>query len=769
MRSMYARVLQALLIGTLGAGCVEGPPTPLQGNLLLGSPSGIVGVTKPERITDGLASEEGDTWLSGLSAQFKGSGAYVEWDLGHEQPVRCGLVQGDNNDEYLLSGSADGEAWKILWTAGAAPGAGMRLRQGVFEGHARYLRWSARGGDGLFSVAEAAVFSACPTGWPQISLARSQAVGLEDAARWDLVWFAIAAVGFLLIQRRAGPRWQYALGLVPLALGYLAFQDLADIYPIVSQEPLLRAMVAVIAAAVIAKQAFLPERFAATATVQTIALVLLAVVSVGSYYHFGALQFGDQAHGRRTFVHTFDMRHYFPQAKYPRELRFDGLYLASLAAYQDEFPNMKPEELANVRLRDLKNYEMRRGDQVGPELAEIKSRFSPTRWTEFRRDMRYFMDTMGPAYLGSMRDHGGNATPVWLVPAWLIFRNTHATEASLSWAGFIDPALLLILFIVVGRTFGLRLMLYTAILFGATDFYNFDSNLMGSTLRQDWLVALGLGACALKRGRYVWGGFFLAHAGLIRAFPALAAAFLAVPALWWGIDHVRAAKTLPTVAQIRQRHMDTVRAVAGVVLGVVGLMALSTLIFGWSHSWQPWLQKIAIHANGPSANNVGLRNVMAFNPNLSAAALEGVRSPHGSDSWSEHQLSTLASRRVPFYLLVALGTLAALVAARGRTLYQAAMLGLLTVPILFYPSNYYCHFIFLLPLGLQSDQDNPAGDRTLAYGMLVLLAICVGQYFSLEERWEDLRYTYQSFMLLTGVALILVPFVRTNVRDLRRA
>src|SRR5262249_259823 len=155
------------------------------------------------------------------------------------------------------------------------------------------------------------------------------------------------------------------------------------------------------------------------------------------------------------------------------------------------------------------------------QVAEVRARFSPERWAAFTRDMHYFQDTMGARdYLGSMRDHGGNATPVWVLAAYALFRDAPATETTLSLAGLVDPLLLLLLFVRVVRTFGTQVMLLVVILFGATDFYQFGSNLVGSTLRQDWLVALGLGACALQQQRWFLGGMFVAYAGLIRAFPA---------------------------------------------------------------------------------------------------------------------------------------------------------------------------------------------------------------------------------------------------------
>ena len=61
-------------------------------------------------------------------------------------------------------------------------------------------------------------------------------------------------------------------------------------------------------------------------------------------------------------------------------------------------------------------------------------------------------------------------------------------------------------------------------------------------------------------------------------------------------------------------------------------------------------------------------------------------------------------------------------------------------------------------------------DRTFAIVFIVLAAMCIGQHFTLAEGWTDLRYTYQSFLLLIGFGIILAhlaweslklaPFIR---------
>jgi hypothetical protein len=501
-----------------------------------------------------------------------------------------------------------------------------------------------------------------------------------------------------------------------------------------------------------------------------VTLVFCAVTAFGTYYHFGMPQFFDQAKGRRTLVHTWDMRHYYPVAKYFRELRFDGLYLGSLAAYIDNTPGFNPSQLSHVHLRDLRDAEMRSGTEVASQLPEIRARFTPERWEEFKRDMKYFSDTMGGQdYLGSMQDHGGNATPVWIVPAYFIFKNWPASELSISLAGLIDPVLVLLFFFVLWRTYGLRVMLYVAVIWGASDFYNFGSNLMGSTLRQDWLVALGFGACALKKQRYLLGGVLMAYGGLIRAFPAMATFFFMVPMAWFVFDTWYARRKLPSLAALRAAERPAFRAFVGAAVCVVTLVALTSAMFGFRDSWIAWKQKIEIHATGPSTNNVGLRNVLAFNPDLSAKALSQHRRAGPWGDWGSAQKMTFAARRPMFYGLLLIATALALLACRGRKLEEVALIGLLLIPFYFYPSNYYCHFVFLLPMVVV----RPALDRDKAFAtvFVVLAGMCIGQYFTLAEGWTDLRYTYQSFLLLIGFGIILgylaweslklAPFVKT--------
>jgi hypothetical protein len=207
-RRRLPRVL-GLGLALAGVACVaERKTEPLPGNLLAGATVETSGVPHTDRLVDGKAAQEGDFWDTAVSARFDKPDAHVTWDLGQAKPIRCALVQGDNNDSYLLSGSLDGKDWKPLWEGGPTTGAGMRLRQGKMEGNARYVRLTASGGDRLYSVGEVAVFSECPAGWPKLDLPRAEAVDPSASPAGGGVWtvslglFAIALVVFIVLTRR---------------------------------------------------------------------------------------------------------------------------------------------------------------------------------------------------------------------------------------------------------------------------------------------------------------------------------------------------------------------------------------------------------------------------------------------------------------------------------------------------------------------------------------------------------------------------------------
>src|SRR6185369_14123078 len=82
-------------------------------------------------------------------------------------------------------------------------------------------------------------------------------------------------------------------------------------------------------------------------------------------------------------------------------------------------------------LRGLGDHRVRRVREMEDEIRAVRDRFSPERWIEFKKDMNFFQDVMGPEYLSTLTDHGANATPVWVFFGRLLMAHAPASEGLL--------------------------------------------------------------------------------------------------------------------------------------------------------------------------------------------------------------------------------------------------------------------------------------------------------------------------------------------------
>ncbi len=736
-------VLFLILVGFLGCQSSPNNERP-SGNLIANKqPTSSQGVMRQETLNDGIASEEGEVWNSDLVSVFQDTSSFVVFDLGNVTPVYALYLQADNNDAYQIDISKEGSQWESLWLASPVPGAGMRYRLVSHLNHeGRFLRLMPSSGDGAYSVGEFQAFSSQPTPWPpslKVKKLRSNfSPGQKQILMFGFAFFIAILIGSMT---RVQIVW-----ILPLIATCKLSVWIFTHWPVEEGDTLLLKAIVSFLSLVTLLRLKIPKRFPLPRRIGITLLALFAFISVSVYYHFGHFQFYNAQARRQTPVHTYDMRVYFPVAKYFEELRFDGLYLACLGAYLENHPHTTPSELSQIRLRSLTNNEIITGPQALPGVEIIKNRFSPERWEAFKKDMSWFEEAMSPGdYLGSMTDHGGNATPVWMWGAHLLFRKAQDIEKTLTLTSLLDPLLLILLFITIGRVFGIIPMLICMIVFGTTDFYRFGSNLAGSTLRQDWLVAMGLGVCLLRKEKYFWGGVLMAYAALIRAFPATAVFFLIAPAIWELIT----SKKLKDLRPLCQ-------TLIGVVVCVVTLFTITTVTFSYRASWKPWFQKITLHADKPNVNHLGLRNLFSYNPQKTARQLEwkGASSPW--DTWITTQRETLRERRIYFILSSILITILIFVACRGKTLYQSALFGLFWIPVIFYPANYYFHYVFLLPLLSVSSEDTTDQESWVftTTGVLLLL-MCAIHYFSLQIAESDVSFTQQSWILVLGFLSIL--------------
>lgn len=693
-----------------------------------------------ERITDGQVPRVGTAWNSNRTATFDSRASFVEYDLGAETKIAAAAILADNNDRYELLGSKDGVDFRPLWAADPVSQSGVRWRHSQeLDADVRFVRIQSRRGDASVSVGELVVYSDANVVLPP-KLREVSAVAADLGFRNALLVFATAAAAAAVFAwSGASLLWVGLLVLGVVAAAVPVVRAFLEAWPIEQLEvALTRGVLAALAGVVIGREAFGPRSFPPQPWVTLPLLSLTALVSVLAFYNLGRAQFHDHRLDEPSYVHNYDMRVYFPVAKYFDELRYDGLYLASVATYAEEHGGLDRPNMQKVEFRDLHDHRMRRVEHMRDEVEAIKERFTPERWAELKEDMRYFWETMGSrAYLGSMRDHGGNATPFWLALAHLMFANAQASNEVLLWAALLDPLLLVGLFVAIWRSFGVRTALVAMVVFGANDFYMFGSNWAGATLRHDWMVYLGLGACALKTQRWALGGALLALSALIRAFPAIALFSLALPLAWWLFERYRERETLPSWREVLEEHRWLVQAAAGALGCAVFVFLFSSLILGFE-SWPLWVKKITSFNSDPHVNHVSLLTVT---------------------SGSEGNQAMVRAARLPFHLgatAVYVG-LAAWVSRRAAP-HQVALIGTMMIPVLFYPANYYIHFIFLLPMLVDERASGSVprlGEHT-AKVWLLLLGLCAAQYFTVKERDLAIHFYNASVLLMAAMLGILV-------------
>ncbi|HVV53551.1 MAG TPA: hypothetical protein VHO06_28095 [Polyangia bacterium] len=748
-RSARGRALFAALLAGLLAAAAR--PARADDNLLARrSPVASPGVSNARAITDGAAAFEGEEWNTSVAALFSSERAYVEFDLGRSVPIAAAYLQGDNNDAYVVSVSEDHASFVPLWTADPRPEPGMRDRSiDKLAGHGRWVRLTVRGGDAAYSVSELQLFSQAPAVMPPAGLRRI--VGETQTAwiRSSLIYL-IAAFGVLLFATRARSRgwWVALLALLPLAAAALAIDAIWIGWPLANREvAFVRAAAAAIALGAALRAAIPGARWPANRGVVTAVLAASALMAFSAFYNLGRPQFWDHGHNRPEFVHTNDLRVYQPFAKYFKELGYDGVYLASVMAYAEDRRGGSLDSIGMQELRGLTDHRVRRVRDIEDEIRSVRDRFSEARWQEFKKDMRFFEDVMGPEYLSTLVDHGANATPVWVFFGRLLMAHAPASEGLLVATGLVDGLLLLLMAIALWRAFGLWPMLLAMAVFGANDLYMFGTNWSGATLRHDWLAYLGFGAAMLKLQRWTAAGIFLSLAALIRAFPVVALIGVTLPALWaFGERWVRERRR-PALRPFLAEQRETVKVLVSAALTAVFMVALTTGLYG-PGAWVSWFHKVTLLNRDVGVNEISLRALVAGADNAAGAVLQA---------------------RIGIFIaleILCIGTVVWL--ARRRPLHQAMVLAMPLVLVISNPSNYYSPFIFLLALladvGVGERAPTAAQPVPLAVPFLrvaaPLLTLCVGGYWASLD--PDLDRHFQD-----STVLIFIAFVWLYINVLR--
>ncbi len=399
----------------------------------------------------------------------------------------------------------------------------------------------------------------------------------------------------------------------------------------------------------------------------------MALLAVVAYYNFGGF------HGRGT-VHHWETFHYVLGSKYFPEVGYDGLYVASIAGEAESFPG-KP--VPSV-IRDLRTNEVVPTVTTQWHMGDVKRRFSRDRWRQFVADNRYFVETNDASYLAQVRtDHGYNPTPTWTFVARILDARLPVNGTTLPLYSALDPLLLAIAFGFLFRTFGTLAGTLSLIVFGLGYPWRFDW-IGGAFLRQDWLAAVVIGICLVKRERYVAAGACLGYAVSVRLFPA---AFLFGPAV------------LALRALIRKEDTAWLRELAaGLAVSLFLCVAGGSLAGRGPGAWKEFGENFEKHRKTWLTNNVGLENVLLYGPETVERRLVDFSQPEPWLLW-QRKMDAMETERRPLLLLASLGFLGVVAAGAwkaGRV--EAFLLGIPAVFAAGVLTCYYWIMLLLVPL-----------------------------------------------------------------------
>ena len=244
------------------------------------------------------------------------------------------------------------------------------------------------------------------------------------------------------------------------------------------------------------------------------ALMLVAVFSSVNYTAYGS-------HLQTSRFDSYDLLHYYVVPKYFDELGYFRLLPALIIADAEEGRTCT-KKTRKYLFQDNNDYKIKSIEHALGRTKEIKSHFTKERWNEFVHDVIYLQRDSGKLDCNRWRmllqDHGFNGTPSWVLMA-KPFVNLIPVE-NMKVASSLDLLLIIAMLIAVAWAFGAQTTVFAWLFI--TVCYSFRWPIITwSMLRYDWLAAMVIGMCMIKKEKYFVAGAFFGHATAMRYFPAV--------------------------------------------------------------------------------------------------------------------------------------------------------------------------------------------------------------------------------------------------------
>jgi hypothetical protein len=501
------------------------------------------------------------------------------------------------------------------------------------------------------------------------------------------------------------------------------------------------------------------------------AFIALAALMVFAWCNYGQFN-GD---GLRL-VHHHEQFHFYLGAKYQAEVGWFDLYRAAALADAETTRSLHLDQL-----RDNETFDLEPVSKAFAEKDRIISRFTPARWEEFKRDWVLLMTPPNQAELDAcegtrcndvntlmacraqceqeranatfqwrsrfnaiLQDHGNSNSPAWSVIAHPIAMLVPWTPNGQALLGWLDMFLMAFMWWYVFKTFGWKVT-SISLLMWATPPLVFPY-LAGSFLRWDWLFALGMTVCMMKREKWLYAGLFFGFAVASKLFP-----------IWFGVALLmRAAITCWRDKKLHQKYRQLA---AGTALSGIAAVVLAALMFGGFWVWTDYKRRIdaAVHERFYN-NQYSLRTVylQIEESSLSEFAVHWL---FPKEMKQQRADVDIADHQIGFKFFQLLFTLAVLVLVLRTDEIGAFTLGPMLVFTWLVVNMYYWNMFGLMALGLARRE----GQKPALGALMGLHVIFMGYYLFVHT---NAGYA-EGYMVALQLCVWLAAFTFAEYRTVR--
>lgn len=327
----------------------------------------------------------------------------------------------------------------------------------------------------------------------------------------------------------------------------------------------------------------------------------LLLISVANYARFGP---------RLPFqrVDTYDLIHYYLNAKYFDELGYYDLYPACIVA-DHEAGGPFFEEGNKFMDQDDSGHHLRPISVALDEGRKLKAeKFTPERWQQFSHDFLFLqrnVEGLNPElWRQLLQDHGFNGTTVWVLQA-LPF--VQLPVEYIKTLGYLDIFWLGLAIAAVAWAWDGATALWAALFLMLTYSCRWPT-ISWALFRYDYVSLLVIAMACLRKGRPVLAGVLTGWSAALRMFPAM---WLYGPGM----------KGVLGLAQGKV-HKSLLRLALGFAIGVAAWQGAATIVLGVD-SVQIHLENMTDHnkSENLSSRRIGLALALPFRGDLLPKAL----------------------------------------------------------------------------------------------------------------------------------------------------